>query len=168
MKRINALLCRKATMKDFDNLCRLRSQLAFDPEDNLTTEYAAYQPENDSAWIKRCLKSRNKIILIATDKKKIYAHAIIAITTLSKKMKPYYTYHQKALLVHLYVDINHRHQGIGQALLKYTIQYLKEYGVDFIDLECYLYNEKAKNLYNKTGFHDVFVTKRLSFKEPGI
>ena len=40
---------RKATSKDLDALCQLRSQLADDPEDKLTTEYAPYNAQRDRA-----------------------------------------------------------------------------------------------------------------------
>lgn len=67
-------------------------------------------------------------------------------------------------MVHLYVDKNKRRLGIGEALMDYTLKYLKKLGVEFVDLECYLYNQKAAALYNKIGFKDVFVTKRYYFK----
>ena len=91
----------------------------------------------------------------------VIAHAIVSIEKVSPKMQDYYTYSKKALIVHLYVDENKRRQGIGSALTNYTLKYLKEHGVDFVDLECYAYNQKAKCLYEKMGFVDVFTTKRF-------
>ncbi len=158
------MLFRKAGIKDLNSICQLRSQLANDPEDKLTTEYAPYSPKRDKVFIGRCLRARNRFILIAEDKEGICAHNIILIETISPKMQAYYTYHQKALLVHLYVDQNKRRQGIGRALMDYTLKYLKQRGVEFADLECYMYNKKAANLYNNLGFQDVFVTKRFYLK----
>ena len=157
------MIYRKATIKDFENICLLRSQLLDDPEDRLTLEYAPYNEKNDRVWIKKCLHSKQKIaILIAEDNEGICAHSIILIEKVSKKMQAYYTYKQKARLVHLYVSITKRRQGIGKALLKYTLQYLKNKNVEFVDLECYMYNKKAAALYDKIGFEDVFIEKRFN------
>lgn len=152
---------RKATIRDLEDICNLRKQLATDPEDKLTTEYAPYSEKRDRPFIAKCLRAKKKMILIATEDNKILAHAIIMIEVISKKMQPYYTYHKKALLVHLYVDRNKRRQGIGTHLTQFCLEYLKKQGVEFVDLECYAYNQKASALYNKMGFTDVFTTKRF-------
>ena len=158
---MNKIVYKKATPKDYEGICKLRSQLIDDPEDRLTLEYAPYNEKNDRAWIKKCLRSKERIIiLIAKDKDEICAHSIIAIEKVPQRMQTYVTYKKKARLVHLFVAINKRHQGIGTALLKYTLKYLKPKGVEFVDLECYMHNDKAAALYNKVGFKDVFVEKR--------
>ena len=155
-------ICRKATPKDYEGICQLRHQLLDDPEDRLTLEYAPYNEKNDRPWIQRCLRSKQRIvILIAEDKKGICAHSIVAIEKVPLKMQVYFTYKKKARLVHLYVAVNKRHQGIGKALLKYTLEYLKQKNVEFVDLECYMHNDKAASLYNKVGFKDIFVEKRF-------
>jgi len=156
------MIFKKATLKDFEGLCRLRKELANDPEDKITTEYAPYQEENDRAWIQKCLRSRQRIIvLIAKDAGGIYAHAIICLEKVPRKMQAYVTYRKKARLVHLYVSRKKRRQGIGEKLTKYTLKYLKKYGVQFVDLECYMHNDKAAALYHKIGFRDVYVLKRF-------
>ena len=155
------ILFQKATLRDLEAICALRTQLAHDPTDKKATEYAPYAPAPDRAWIKKCLRSRNKVILIAGDGGIVLAHAIVLIEKASQMMRAYYTYDKKALLVHLYVDENHRHQGIGMALMKYTLNYLKQQNVDFVDLEVYPHNPKAIALYDKIGFQDIWIKKRL-------
>lgn len=156
------LICRKATEKDFEGICQLRHQLLNDPEDRLTLEYAPYNEKNDRAWIKKCLRSRQRIaVLIAEDKDGICAHSILCIEKVPQKMQVYVTYRKKARLVHLYVAVAKRHQGIGTALLQYTLKYVGEKGAEFIDLECYMHNDKAATLYAKVGFKDVYVEKRF-------
>ncbi len=159
------MIYRKATLKDLDELCRLRSQLENDSEDKLTKEYAPYHAERDRAWLQKCLHSHNKVIFIAEKNGCICGCAILAIEKISPRVQAYYTYHKKALLVHLYVDKNCRRQGIGRALTECSLKYLAQRGVEFVDLECYMYNKKAAALYDKIGFQDVFVTKRWRLKE---
>jgi len=158
------MIFKKATLKDFEGLCRLRKELANDPSDRLATEYAPFQEENDRAWIKRCLRSKQRIsILIAENNGNIDAHAIICFEKVPKKMQAYVTYRAKARLVHLYVSPKKRHQGIGQKLMDYTLKYVRQKKVDFMDLECYIGNEIADSLYRKVGFRDIFVLKRFTF-----
>lgn len=165
MKKSNPkIFFRRAGIKDLSSICQLRSQLADDPEDKLTTEYTPYSQKRDKVFIERCLRARKKFILVAEDKDGICAHNIILIETISPKVQAYYTYHKKALMVHLYVDKNKRRQGIAKDLVNYSLKYLKKHGIEFVDLECYTYNTKASNLYKKLGFQDVFTTKRFCLK----
>ena len=158
------MIYRKATAKDLEGICQLRAQLAYDPAERFATEYAPYHPENDRAWIQKCLRSKQKVILIAEDSDSICGHSIIAIETVPERAKVYYTYRKKAVLAHLYVAIKKRHQGIGTDLLEYTLKYLKQQGVEFVDLDCYIGNKEAEALYKKVGLKDVFVRKRYSLK----
>ena len=156
------MIFRKATFQDFEQLCRLRKELAHEPTERLATEYALYQEEKDRAWIQKCLRSRQRIsVLIAEDNGEICAHAITCMEKVPDKMRAYVTYRQKARLVHLYVSRTKRRQGIGLKLTQYTLKYLKKCGAEFVDLECYIGNKKADALYQKIGFKDVFVQKRF-------
>jgi len=158
------IVCRKAGKKDFEAICQLRHQLLNDPEERLALEYAPYDEKNDREWVEYCLRCKQRmVVLVAEDQDGICAHSIVCVEKVSPKMQAYVTYKKKARLVHLYVAINRRHQGIGTALMQYTFKYLKQKGVEFIDLECYVGNDKASALYDKVGFKDVFVEKRYTF-----
>lgn len=149
-----------------EGICQLRHQLIDDPEERLALEYAPYNEKNDREWIQKCLGSKERmIIFVAQDEGGICAHSIVAVENVPQRMRVYVTYRKKARLSHLYVAIKKRHQGIGTTLLKYTLEYLKQMGVEFVDLECYIGNDKANGLYKKVGFKDVFVQKRFSLKK---
>ena len=157
------MIIKKATLKDFEKICQLRKELETDPSDRLATEYAPYQEKADREWIHKCLRSKQRVsILVAEDSEGICGHAIVCIEKVPKKMRAYMTYRQKARLVHLYVSRHKRRLGIGKELMKYTLKYLKQKGIEFVDLECYIGNEIADSLYNKIGFKDVFVVKRFT------
>ena len=164
MQKSEKIICRKALQKDFKGICQLRAESANDPVEKLTTEYAAYNPKIDHPWIQKCLRARQKMILIAEDKEGICAYSILAIETVPKKNQKYFTYRKKSVLAHLYVTSQKRHQGIGEKLLAYTLEFSKKQGVDFIELDCYIGNTKADKLYKKLGFKDIFVRKRFKIK----
>ena len=165
MKQVSQISCRKASIKDLKGICELRQQLAYDPEDRYTTEYAPYNPKPDGLWIQKCLQDKQRAILIAEDEKGICAHAIVVFEQVPKKAQKYYTYHKKALLVHLYVAIKKRHQGIGTILLDYTLNFLKKKGAEFVDLECHVNNIHADGLYKKMGFKHEYFKERFCCKD---
>ncbi len=157
------MIYRKATLKDYESICQLRQQLKHDASDNISTEYARYCKKNDRPWIKKCLRSRKIHILVAAEQDIIFGHAIVLIESVMPKMKKYYTYTKKATLVHLYVDQQKRHQGIATHLVRFTLKYLKQKRVDFVDLDCHVSNTAAATLYHQLGFQDIWVKKRISF-----
>jgi len=58
----------------------------------------------------------------------------------------------------------YRHQGIGTRLLEATIQTAKNQGCKNIQLDVYVDNEKALNLYQKLGFRSNEVMKSTFYK----
>ncbi|MDR6943287.1 GNAT family N-acetyltransferase [Mucilaginibacter pocheonensis] len=56
------------------------------------------------------------------------------------------------LLNDLFVDADHRKQGIGEALLKAAAGFAKTHGATFLQLETAVDNYTAQSLYEATGF----------------
>ena len=64
----------------------------------------------------------------------------------------------------LYVVPEHRHQGIGTALMRYAEAWAKARGDRQIGLQVFLANQKALNLYHKLGYQtqSLWMSKALS------
>jgi ribosomal protein S18 acetylase RimI-like enzyme len=56
------------------------------------------------------------------------------------------------LINDLYVDSNHRKQGIGEALLNAAADFAKKHGAVFVQLETSIDNYTAQSLYEAVGF----------------
>ncbi|WP_078391777.1 GNAT family N-acetyltransferase [Shouchella patagoniensis] len=63
----------------------------------------------------------------------------------------------------IYVDEEHRNQGIAKKLLLRIIYWAEQRKIKGIELETGMNNEATKALYNSLGFYDV-VSKRYSFR----
>lgn len=56
------------------------------------------------------------------------------------------------ILNDLYVDSNHRKQGIGEALMRKAMAFAKAEGATFVQLETAIDNYTAQSLYEAVGF----------------
>jgi ribosomal protein S18 acetylase RimI-like enzyme len=56
------------------------------------------------------------------------------------------------ILNDLYVEVMHRKQGIGRKLIEAAVQFAKEHGATFIQLETMQDNITAQRLYEAIGF----------------
>ncbi len=68
------------------------------------------------------------------------------------------------------VDERYRGQGVGKLLITEAIKYLKEMNVDQILINVRSKTERAKQLYEKMGFREVYTVMRYGVKggEPGL
>lgn len=91
------------------------------------------------------------------DKDKLIAYCHIAKSFLAKQA-------HIAFLYNLYVDPDHRHQGLAAKLLRHTIDELKRnVAVERIFLSCNAKNKNAISFYKKCGFKQ-YGTKQKSIK----
>jgi len=56
------------------------------------------------------------------------------------------------ILNDLFVDLNHRKQGIGEALINTAMNFAKKQGATFVQLETAVDNYTAQKLYEAIGF----------------
>ena len=72
----------------------------------------------------------------------------------------------KAEVVSLAVDPKHRRKGIAAALLEYTLERLRESGVQSVELMVRVDNKAAIRFYRRFGFRQV--EKVLGYYEKGL
>lgn len=61
---------------------------------------------------------------------------------------------QEALIDEMFVGANHRNQGIGEKLLRRSLERAKEQGVKVVFLETERENPKSRELYKRIGFSE--------------
>ena len=68
------------------------------------------------------------------------------------------------LIMELHIDIGHRRQGIGRALLRAVEDRFRAKGFDWISLGVFSANAHARSMYSAEGFRDIysFMGKQLS------
>ena len=65
---------------------------------------------------------------------------------------------KKAIVAELVVSKKSREEGIGTRLLCTMENYFKSISCEFVQIEVFANNEKAKRFYSKNGYEDRMIT----------
>ena len=97
-------------------------------------------------YIKNRLENNESVIFVAlADDKPVGFTQLYSLLSSVKATKNW-------LLNDLFVDSDHRKQGIGEALLKVAANFAKSHGATFVQLETASDNYIAQKLYESVGF----------------
>ncbi len=147
---------RKATMKDFEELFRLRllskkEELSYASTLKPLSKSKHYYHE----YLKLDLTKPDRILFVAEENKKIVGAILGKFFTPLRISK----YHKagKGHISNLYVDKEHRKKGVANRLVRKVLKWLKENKVPHASLEIHLDNKSAQNLYHKVGFKNFTV-----------
>ncbi|HTD99155.1 MAG TPA: GNAT family N-acetyltransferase [Mucilaginibacter sp.] len=97
-------------------------------------------------FIKERLEKNESVIFVAVENDKP-----VGFTQLYPKYSSV-SAHKNWILNDLYVDSNHRKQGIGEALIRTAMHFAKSEGSTYLQLETAVDNYTAQSLYEAIGF----------------
>lgn len=142
---------RKAKIGDYEQIMELYQQL-YDAEkifdSNLDNEYKMLESNKQIKKIKKRIKSRNNIFLVAEKDEEI-------IGLIDGYLIDSDCYKEKVgYLNHLCVDRKYRRKGVALALIEMFKKYMKKIDVSYIKLNAFSDNLSAVNLYKKLGFKE--------------
>lgn len=98
------------------------------------------------AFIDARLENNESIIFVAMDENKAVGFTQLYPKYSSARLS------KNWILNDLFVDIDYRKQGIGEALIKKAMDFAKEQGSTFVQLETTIDNYAAQSLYETIGF----------------
>ena len=118
---------------------------------NLFDKYRVfYKKDSDINLAERFIKTRlannESVIFVALD-----GEASIGFTQLYPKYSSVSAV-KNWILNDLYVELNYRKQGIGEALIKTAMDFAKGDGATYVQLETAIDNYTAQSLYKAMGF----------------
>lgn len=139
---------RKAKKKDLKEICDVVAEGKVDEErmqypKKKKTELEKQFDDAKKIWMKKYKKeigSKNDVLFVAEVEGKIVGVAKVLI---EKK---------RGELERLYLLRKYRGFGIGKALTKFRVDYLKKKGVKWIDTYIYVKNKKSLKLHEDLGF----------------
>ncbi len=150
---------RKATLKDFEQLKKLRAE--FFLLEASTDKYV------NKEWVKRglpialgkSLRNKDEIHLVAEENKQLVGYAASEII----KNPGWATYKKQGHLYNLYITPEHQKEGIGTKLLEKSLEWFKEKKIQDLKIMSYVENARARKLYNKYGFKDyLLILKKIN------
>ncbi len=111
--------------------------------------------------VSEMLKSSTTVIFKAVCEDRICGFLCLYVPERERKG---FVHSKTGVILNMGVDEVYRGQGIGTALIKEAENYLKEKGIEALELGVYMFNEKAYKLYEKLGFVTIEqqMFKRLS------
>lgn len=101
-------------------------------------------------YVNNFIQDENKMLLVFEEGGNILSYAMLEIV---EKPETSYRFAIKFLEIHeIGVDLNCHSKGIGQQMMKKIKEIAKEKSLNEIQLDCWSFNEKALNFYEKQGF----------------
>lgn len=145
---------RKGTMKDYEEVLRLLTQLEeveVKLDSNLRIGY--FETEEGKVAAKKSLRKHNVIFLVAEDDNNCVAGFIFG--KVSRNV--WWNYQPVAFINDFVVDSGYRRQGIGEMLFLEFEKTAKKQGASYIRLLAFPTNTSAINFYKKHGLMEYSV-----------
>ena len=151
---------RKGTMKDYEEVLRLLTQLEeveVKLDSNLRIGY--FETEEGKVAAKKSLRKHNVIFLVAEDDNNCVAGFIFG--KVSRNV--WWNYQPVAFINDFVVDSGYRRQGIGEMLFLEFEKTAKKQGASYIRLLAFPTNTPAINFYKKHGLmeYSVYYQKKI-------
>lgn len=113
--------------------------------------------EEEKEYLSLMLKEENNYGYVASINNEIVGFALFGLVS-----KPAnFVSPEVAYIYEIVVKEQHRHKGVGNALVKKIIEFSQTMGIDKIELEIKNSNEQGISFYQKAGFYDYSKTMFL-------
>lgn len=142
----------KFFMKEHDNAI-----VKIEPKIKPYVELKKDAHKNFGDYIKKCIYSKNAILLVAVDEQKVVGYSL----NLIKKNIPVFKVEVLGEISDLYIKQKYRGKGIASNFKKKTINWFKSKGIKHTSIMVWPQNKFAYNIYKKWGFIDQHLEMRL-------
>jgi GNAT superfamily N-acetyltransferase len=151
---------RPAKIKDLSEIVAMRLKLLKYHEK--LDRYEAGKKDADTTFYKfykSGINSKKVKILVAEENSKLvgFGHATIVKTHVFK-----IKYHGN--INDMYIKGRYRREGIAGKILQSYFYWFKKKGIKYVELSVHCKNEIGKNAWNKYGFKDFLIRKRITLK----
>jgi ribosomal protein S18 acetylase RimI-like enzyme len=107
-------------------------------------------------YLKNCLRSKEHLVVVAEDNKKLVAYSLLEI----KKNIPIFKAEKIGHFHDLFVKKEYRGKRISSMLKEKGIAWFKKNKIKYLSIQVYNDNEHAHNIYKKWGFFDFHIEMR--------
>ncbi len=155
---------RKARLGDVSSILELWNELVTCSRKNFCYtgplfQYKENSPEIVEKSIKKNIRSKTDIVLIAEINDRVVGFAIAGILNLPR----YYVHDQEMHVGDIFIKEGFRAKGIGSDFIKEIEMWAKKKGIFSLGLLCNTNNENARAAYEKMGFsaHHIKMSKTI-------
>jgi GNAT superfamily N-acetyltransferase len=149
---------RKAKLSDVPKVVDLATELLeyhaklddyFSPAKKVDEVYAKH--------FRRCVRSRKYLFLVAEDDCGIVGYALGSLS----RRPPVYALREIGCIDDMMVAEQFRRRGVGKLFLDVLLSWFREKGIKYIELSVHIDNMVGRNAWEKYGFKDKFMNKKL-------
>lgn len=138
---------RQAKIYDLEQLSELRSEFALFEQKyvpDLSVQNDRDLKKRLSAEIRQAIKNKNPVFFLVEDKGEIMGYTNIFL---------YPDFKNKIFMGELFIKPDRRNSGIGQSLIEFLMNWVKNHKRDIIHVTIAKTNKRAHSLFKKKGFH---------------
>ena len=141
---------RKATLQDFEAICRLYNQCDLLHHRERPQEFKHVEPSvRKRDYIEELIEGDDSCLHVAT----LNAEVVGLVDSRIKDFQhPLLVLESIGRILVIVVDEAYRNRGIGEVLLKQAHRWLRERGITDVELNAYAFNRAALRLYEKMGY----------------
>lgn len=141
---------RLATSSDIASLIHLNYEVQLLHINIAPSVFCNVQELEVSQWFEEQIKDGNTQVYIAENSKAVLGYLIVKVIT--RPSNPFMFEQRYAYIEHMCVNSESRGKGIGRLLISTAISFVKDSGIDRIELDVWSKNTNAINVYKQIGF----------------
>ena len=157
---------RKAHLSDIPLLVSLEAEYARDQKKIVLRENPKLRPylarragmaPHIARWLRKCIRSRNTMVLIAEDQGGAAGFSVASIVT----NPPLRKLRQFGNIDVLFVKRSYRGRKISSMMMKELLEWFLKRSIRHVGLEVMEANQPARAIYRKWGLYDFFIEMRM-------
>jgi len=146
----------KAKIKDLKDVVELSHKSAMYHK-KLTPYYDTSKDVKEvlTKSLKKNIYSSNSCIFIAEENSKIIGYLLVFKINRAEMFKV----KKVGLIADVFIEERYRRMGVGKKLIKECFRWLKDGGINFVEINVEASNKQAMNFWDKEGFKDVSIER---------
>ncbi len=141
---------RKATLKDFEKLKKIRAEFFLLEASTDERLNRGFVKRGLPISLGKSLRCKDEIHFVAEEKGEFIGYSAVEITNNNGWVR----YKKQGHLYNLYVLPKYQGKRIGTLLLKKSLEWFKEKNIKDLKILAYTWNTRAQKLYRKHGYTD--------------
>jgi ribosomal protein S18 acetylase RimI-like enzyme len=113
--------------------------------------------KNFGSYLKKCIYSKNALVLVVVDKEKVVGYSL----NLIRMNIPVFKVEKLGYFSDLYIKKEYRRKGFASKFKEETIKWFKSKGIKHASIMVWPQNKFAYKIYKKWGFIDQHLEMRL-------
>ena len=141
-----------ATLNDVDDIAQIDQMTGKLHEANLPNYFKHSTESSQKTFLENAIKSEWSEVFIAKNKQEAIGYLVLFLQDHPKES---FVYDEFGYIGSLGVKEEYQRQGIATLLIQKAEEYLINRGIFAMDLDIFMFNDKAFNLYQKLGYEEI-------------